>query len=195
VGLFQAQDEFLAAAPKLDADLIVLEYATIQPDHIREIGTLMMGSGARRAIVVYRVAARATLERLESPRVVPIRGPIDRAELQRWCLPLHARFETPTTLSSDYAFDLTGAPPARRFDEATLAKIAAASVSVRCECPHHLVDLISNLGAFELYSEECQVLHVEDAALHALLHSATAQARALLETALARLIEVDEIEV
>lgn len=82
-----------------------------------------------------------------------------------------------------------------RSDADALVKIAAAAVTVRCECPHHLVDLISGLNAFETYSQECEVLKVDDAALHALLHSATAQARSMLETALARVTDADAIEI
>ncbi len=94
---------------------------------------------------------------------------------------------------ADAGLDISGDVPSRRFDDATLARIAAASVTVRCECPHHLVDLISSLAAFEAYSEGCEVLNVEDAALHAFLHSATGQARSLLESALARVVEADDI--
>ena len=41
---------------------------------------LLLRVGAARSIVVYGFAARATLARLESPRVFPIRGPVDLAE-------------------------------------------------------------------------------------------------------------------
>jgi hypothetical protein len=173
----------------------VLEYATVQPEQIREIGALLLRVGAARAVVVYNFAARSTLERLESPRIVPIRGPVDTAGLHRWITMLHARPIQPPNLLSDAGVDISGPLPSRRFDDATLAEIARASATVRCECPHHLVDLISSLTAFEAYSEECEVLNVEDAALHAFLHSATAQARSLLETALARVVEADDIPI
>jgi DNA-binding transcriptional MerR regulator len=195
LGCFSQQDELLAQAPRLDPDILVLEYETIQPEQIREIGALLLHVGAARVIVVYSFAARATLERLESPRIFPIRGPVDPAELRRWIRVLHARPVEPPTLLSEAAADISGPLPSRRFDHATLARIAAASATVRCECPHHLVDLISRLTAFEAYSEECEVLNVEDAALHAFLHSATARARALLETALARVVEADDIDI
>jgi len=65
---------------------------------------------------------------------------------------------------------------------------------VRCECPHHLVQLVSNLAAFETYSQECENRNADDAALHAFLHAATAHARATLESALARVIEAEGIE-
>jgi DNA-binding transcriptional MerR regulator len=193
LGCFRAREALLARAPGLDADVLVLEYASIQPEQIREIGTLLLRVGAARALVVYGFAARTTLERLESPRIFPVRGPVDPAELQRWIRVLHARPLQPPSLLPEAGVDLCGPLPPRRFDEATLAKIAAAAVTVRCECPHHLVDLISSLTAFEASSEDCEVLNVEDAALHAFLHAATAQARALLESALARVVEADGI--
>jgi DNA-binding transcriptional MerR regulator len=195
VGLYKEQDALLAQTPELDPDILVLEFATIQPEQIREIGALQLRVGAARAIVVYDFAARTTLDRLESPRFIPLRGPVDPAELRRWIRMVHGRPIQPPSLVADAGVDLSGPLPSRRFDDASLAKIAAASVTVRCECPHHLVDLISSLTAFEAYSEECEVLNVDDAALHAFLRSATAQARGLLETALARVIEADDIAI
>jgi hypothetical protein len=172
-----------------------LEYETIQPEQIREIGALLLHVGASRVVVVYSFATRATLERLESPRIFPICVTVDSAELHRWIRVLHARPAQPPSLPEKAGVDISGPLPSRRFDSAPLTRIATASVTVRCECPHHLVDLISRLTAFEAYSEECEVLNVEDAALHAFLHSATARARALLEMALGRVVEADDIAI
>jgi len=195
VGRYRDKEDLLALAPRLKVDVLILEYATIQPEHIREIGKLLLRSGAERAVVVYGFASRTTLDRLESARIIPIRGPIDGAELRRWCLVLNARRAPAPGLRADAGIDISGPLPVQRFDAEALVKIAAASVTVRCECPHHLVDLISSLNAFETYSQECEVLNVDDAALHAFLHSATAQARSLLETALARVMDADAIEI
>ena len=195
VGRYRDKEDLLALAPSLKVDVLILEYATVQPEQIREIGKLLLRSGAERAVVVYGFASHTTLDRLESARIIPIRGPIDRAELRRWCLVLNARRAPAPGLCVDAGIDISGPLPAPRFDADALVKIAAASVTVRCECPHHLVDLISSLNAFETYSQECEVLNVADAALHAFLHSATAQARSLLETALARVMDADAIEI
>ena len=136
------------------------------------------------------------LERLPPARIIAVRGPIGRSELRRWCLLLSARSAQQPGPPSDCGIDISRPLPSRRFDEATLAKIAAApAAAVRCECPRHLVDLISNLNAFEAYSEECEVLNSDDAALHALLHSATAQARLLLETLFSRVVDEDGVVV
>ena len=109
-------------------------------------------------------------------------------------MPAHAStleaFKRP---AAEAGLDLSEPIPMRRFDERSLSRIAAACPTVRCECPHHLVDLITSLSAFEVYSEECEMRNLEDAALHALLHAATARARSIMESALARLIEVEGI--
>jgi DNA-binding transcriptional MerR regulator len=129
VGSYAEQDELLAQAPGLDPDVLVLEYATIQSEQIREIGLLLLRVGAARAVVVYKFAARQTLERLESPRIVPIRGPVDPPELRRWIRMLHARPIQAPNLLAEAGVDISGPLPSRRFDDATLAKIAAASVT------------------------------------------------------------------
>jgi MerR family transcriptional regulator, light-induced transcriptional regulator len=195
LGLYREPGPFLARAQDLAPDLIVLEYASIHAEDIREIGSLVARSGAARALVVYAFATKATLERLESPNVVPLRGPTDRNLLRRWCLTLQARPLVRSAWTPEPGIDLSQPLPPRRFEPSALAAIAAAAVTVRCECPHHLVDLIGGLVAFETYSQECEIRNVEDAALHALLHAVTAQARSLMETALARVVEVDGLAV
>jgi DNA-binding transcriptional MerR regulator len=195
LGFYREKEEFLAEVPKMEADVAVLEYTTIHPEQIRDIGSLLQRSGVERALVVYGFATQATLDRLESPRVIAVRAPLKKGEFRRWCHALHGRAAEAVPASAEVGIDISGPLPARRFDEAILARIAAASVSVRCECPHHMVDLISSLAAFESYSAECEVRSVDDAALHAFLHTATAHARALLEAGLARVIEADGIDV
>jgi hypothetical protein len=68
------------------------------------------------------------------------------------------------------------------------------STAIKCECPHHLVDLIMSLSAFEAYSAACESRSREDAALHAKLHAVTAHVRSLLEQALAEVVAVEGIE-
>ncbi|MGB5622548.1 MAG: MerR family transcriptional regulator, partial [Gammaproteobacteria bacterium] len=67
-----------------------------------------------------------------------------------------------------------------------LQRLARVTTTVECECPHHLVDLVRNLTAFEVYSRQCRNRNEQDAALHAYLHVTTARARAMIEDALIR---------
>ncbi|MES9972026.1 MAG: MerR family transcriptional regulator [Candidatus Thiodiazotropha sp.] len=191
--LHHAKDKFFEAVSGLEVDLIILEYSNLMPDHIKEVGTLLQRSGAARAVVVYGFSSSPTLAQLESERIIPLRMPVDISEIKRICNTLHQR-PVISNMSKAEGIDLSGKIPPRRFSDETLAKVATASVSVRCECPHHLVDIITSLSAFEEYSQQCEILNVDDAALHAMLHAATARARAIIEESLERVIETDGIQ-
>ncbi|EGV16995.1 MerR family transcriptional regulator [Thiocapsa marina] len=193
VGLFGSRRAFLAAEPPPPTpDVAVIEYPTIQGDQVREIGELVAKSGAARAILVYSFATRSTIERLDARRMIPKRAPVELHELRHWCAGEFGR--APARGSEEPALDLSLPIPQRHFTDADLLRIAAASPSVRCECPHHLVDLVLSLNAFESYSAECEDRNAEDAALHAYLHAATAQARSMMEVALARVVAAEGIE-
>jgi MerR family transcriptional regulator, light-induced transcriptional regulator len=195
VGLFTEETRFRDEAGRLEPDLVVFECPTIHADQLRDIGALLARAGAPRAMIVYNFASRAVIERLHAQRITPRRAPVDAADLRRWCLALHAAASEappPADMLSDLG--LGGPIPPRRYNGADLTRIAASSPTVRCECPHHLVQLVSSLVAFENYSQECENRNADDAALHAFLHAATAQARATMESALARVIEAEGIE-
>jgi hypothetical protein len=195
VGAFHEQARFRQEAAGLEPDVLVAEYPTIHTEHVREISSLLSESGAAQAVVVYNFATSATLDRLDARRIVPRRAPADAGELRRWCLMAHAAAQGRLAqLSQDAGIDIAGPVPPRRFDEASLVRVAAIPTTVRCECPHHLADLIGNLAAFERYSEECEIRNTEDAALHTYLYAVTAQARSLMETALAKVLETEGID-
>jgi MerR family transcriptional regulator, light-induced transcriptional regulator len=193
VGLFTEETLFRDRVHQLGLDLLVLEWPTLHEDELRHITDLAARSGAPRTLVVYNYASREVITRLQALHMQPKRAPVDPAELKRWCLALHAAGRGTGAAFVD--FDLSAPVPPRRYDTAALSRIAAASPAVKCECPHHLVELVSTLVAFEAYSRECESRNVDDAALHAFLHAATAQARATMEAALARVVEAEGIEI
>jgi DNA-binding transcriptional MerR regulator len=194
LGPYDDKHQFVEEASKQQIDLLILEYATLQYERVKEIGMLLQRSGVSKAVLAYGFASSDTLVQLKSDRIIPIRMPIDINHLKQLCRSLHARRVEQVAIEPSVA-EIAGGIPAKLFTDAQLAKVAAASVSVRCECPHHLVDLIIGLSAFETYSQECEVLNIEDAALHALLSSATAQARSLVEQALEKVIEIDGLDI
>ena len=195
VGAFEDEHRFRQLVGDLKIDLLVLERPTIQLDRIAQITDLLTDSGATQALVVYGFAPRAAVERLEAQRILAKRAPVDAAELSRWCAVLHGHDKTPSATAILDGIDLASPIPRRLYDSASLARIATASPTVRCECPHHLVQLVSSLVAFEQYSRECESRNAEDAALHAFLHAATARARATMEAALARVVEAEGIDI
>ncbi|MCF7990331.1 MAG: MerR family transcriptional regulator [Thiohalocapsa sp.] len=194
VGLYTDEASFRDEAARLDLDLAILECPTLHADQLPRVTDLLTRSRAAQHIVVYNFASRSVLKRLEAQRVLPRRAPVEVEELKRWCLSLQGLAEPePSALLAEV--DFGGPVPPRRFDAEALSRIALASPTVRCECPHHLVELVSSLAAFERYSQECENRNVDDAALHAFLYAVTARARATMESALARVIEAEGIEI
>ncbi len=192
-GLFTEESRFRDQVGQLGLDLLVLECPTIHEDQVRHLADLSARGGAPRTLVVYSYASREALSRLQAQHMLPRRAPLDAVELKRWCLALHGSGHVAAAPFVD--FDIGASSPARLYDSAALARIATASPTVKCECPHHLVQLVASLVAFETYSRECESRNADDAALHAYLHAATAQARVTMEMALARVVEAEGIEV
>ena len=191
VGTFRDPVVFRSEVAALKPDLIVLEYPTVHEDTVGEAREQVRRSGAAQALVVFGFGRRDAVRRLDSPLTTPIRAPLEMTELNRWCAGLRGPQATRVAPAGFEHGLLTEPVPGRRFDAETLSGIAAASTTVKCECPHHLSDLIFSLSAFELYSAECENRSPEDAALHAYLHSTTARARAMLEDALARVLDAE----
>ena len=82
---------------------------------------------------------------------------------------------------------IDGAPP-RRFANRMLAEISMASVTLNRECPRHITYLLVRLINFETYSAEFECRSPANAVLHQYLNEVTANARALLEEALAHVV-------
>jgi hypothetical protein len=74
--------------------------------------------------------------------------------------------------------------PPRKYDDATLARMAGISTNVLCECPRHVAEIIAQLVSFEQYSQECVNKNSADQQLHEHLTDVSGQARALFEHAL-----------
>lgn len=197
VGAYDSGQAFLSAgSPHLQPDVVVIESPTLHADQVREIAELTVRCSAARVMVVYTFANRATLARLEARRLTARRAPLTLQDLREWCLgqplrPLPGEAQDGADVSD---LDLSMPIPPRRYGDADLARVAASVPSLRCECPHHLADLLLSLNAFERYSAECEDRNAEDAALHAYLHAAAGRARALIETALARVVAAEGIE-
>jgi len=198
VGLFNGPQAFLASVRELAPDLVLFDYPTVHPDQAREVGSLLSYSGAPQGILIYGFATRATLERLDSRRVWTKRAPVDGAELRRWCLAVHQSARPATVPGEDIGnvseVDIALPVPGRLFTDGELMRIATASTVVRCECPRHLVDLVSSLAAFEAYSDECEARNPDDAALHAFLNTSAGRARSIIESALAKVIAAEGVD-
>ena len=184
-------------APALaPADLLVAELATLQPESADRLLALMRLLGVQRSLVVYGFGAEIAAQRLRDNGCRLHRAPVSDTELR--ALVDQAAASLPGLAGSTAAGPAEAAPPgsaapARRFDAAGLAQLAAASSTVACECPRHVVELVQLMGNFETYSAECISRNPDDAALHDHLYRVAGTARAMFEAALVRVALADGI--
>lgn len=191
-------DEFRADIRHGQPNMLLLEYPAIDSHALNDIVEITSAASRARCAVLYRFATAADIRQLEEQSIVAVRGPADAADLVRAItagpalivpdLPTQSPTK-PSLLSED---DLLITQ--RLFSDLQLTQLGAVSTSIQCECPAHLVDLVRSLTAFEVYSSQCENRNPRDAELHAYLHAQTARARALIETAIDRLVGIEGIE-
>ncbi len=170
---------------KIDVELLILEYETLENQNIQEIYNFIGESGANHAVLIYWFSESKILESINKSLITPVRSPIELDELLIICNNLY-------NLCTDFELDLKN--EARIFNFSQLASIASCTPTVECECPHQLVTLIYGLLAFEKYSAECESRNIQDAKLHRFLYETTSKARSLIEKALEKVAEIEGIE-
>ncbi len=180
------------AAEKLSAqpvDIVVLETPTVHDGTEQLVSDAVSTLGARGTVVVYGFGARAALESLRRAGVLTMRAPIDSSEFRRAAVDLmsHDMGAARTEEIEDKE------PPPPRFSHDIVSRIVAMSPSIKCECPHHLAQIVMNLRAFEQYCAECENSSPSDAKLHHYLKGVTGRSRAAFEEALARVAEAEGI--
>lgn len=193
VAEYSSLDEFDREKAPLDVDVIVIEQSSLQAETAIKIADWIARHKAVHAVVVYRFASENTLMRLPQGATLAIRAPVEPRTLQQYCVALTSRAQEHA--SDDIVVATTMSPaPARRYDDNTLARLAGMSPAIQCECPKHLAELIASLAAFEQYSGECESRNTADAELHAYLNNSASHARHVIENALAKVIEAENLE-
>ena len=191
LGHFDRVSDYEAEKPAARLDVAVIEWPSLYPDSAVEVTRLANRLNARHMILIYDFAPRAALRRLSNERITALRSPLDLAALEAvvaWRFGFVAQH-------GESSENIAGVIPSRQFDDRELAYLAAQSPAIACECPMHLAQLISRLVHFEAYSAECESRDDEDAALHAYLHKTTSGARSMMERALTRVVELENLSV
>jgi DNA-binding transcriptional MerR regulator len=195
VGTYRSREEFLSVEPAQDVDVLLVELPVIDGKSATELRELSRHSRALRTLVVFGFGSAEIVAQLERSGTTVLRFPVTWGEVRVFagaeCFP--QKQPQPAGLA-DIAAGLIQEPPERLYDDRQLALAATISTAIKCECPHHLADLILSLCHFEEYSARCESQSREDAALHAYLHLTTAKARHLMEQALQKAIEVEGID-
>ncbi len=191
-----SREHFAADLRRQPVDVVVLEKPVLDAEALAEMQQHLSASGSARGIVVYSFGRTRDIEAAAGLGIVALRAPVGGDELcdaaSRPNLPGN-RVLRDSRPSSDgpAAWEYSGPVAARHFTPQQLANLASVPKGVECECPKHLVQLVSDLSAFEVYSDRCANRDDEDAALHRYLHRTTAEARALVESALQKLADAE----
>lgn len=192
LGAFANLVDLEREAAARNPDQLILEFPSVQRSTVDHIHDILRCTGVERCVVVYGFGAKDAIRRLASDRVRILRAPVELHDIARACF--SAQPPSSVAVARLMVSDPGVEAPPRKFDNRSLATIASSPSAVECECPHHLVDLIHKLNAFEVFSSECEDRDDHDAALHAYMCKMTAQARFLMETALDKLVEMEKIK-
>lgn len=141
-------------------------------------------------VLIFDFMPRAVLKELAKAQVHLLRWPINSIMLERYLYSLMPSISKPSIRGS-----ITSEAPPRLFNERQLTQIANSIPELECECPRHVSSLITSLGAFEDYSNQCLNETKQDREIHEYLHAETAKARRTMELALIRLCKEDGIEI
>jgi hypothetical protein len=171
------------------ADVLLVELPTLQRESAQAIRLLAQQVGPQQIIVEYGYGPQRIEQELRALGCSLVHAPMVIDQLISLCQLLPA---APAARISASLPQIGPAAP-RRFDNKTLAQISLASVALNCECPHHISELLVHLGNFETYSAECESRSPADAALHRYLKEVAGSARTMLEDALVRVIEAENI--
>ena len=199
--LCQGTDAAHRLAPDAQADALLVHAPTLHEGAARALREAAAAWAPRPVAVMVGFGPTAHVEALEAAGIAVCRQTLDDRTLARWLASVAQRrpeeADAPERDAQDDAVQAGSSRrrvPPRRYDDATLARVAGISTTVACECPKHVAELLMQLTAFEHYSAECQSLTPQDAALHASLQQVAAQARAMFEAALEAVARHEGIE-
>ena len=186
--------DFEARGSDAEADVLVIEQATLHGDTVARLVDWLIRAKAAHAVVVYRYASRETLSQLPASRCSALCAPVDPRTLQTHCMAMWRAGQPAPAAATVDSEGFTRSAPSRRYDDKALAQLVSLSSTVKCECPRHLAELITSLSSFERYSLECESRNPRDVVLHAYLHATTSHARHMIEEALSHVIEMENIK-
>lgn len=192
-GTYTDLDAFLE--DETECDSLVIELPFLDRTIVRELSNPELRRRARRVLVIYAFSPANLVSQIQRYGIQTMRAPVALQHIWQQCQVGQPRQPdwrppewNPKVASSEPI-------PPRRFSSSQLVQLSQITTTLECECPHHMADLIEQLAAFEEYSARCEVTTRQDAALHGYLHQMTARARWLMEIALERLADVENIRV
>lgn len=193
-------EQFMADTRGLAPDVLLIETSSLSTNSKDWLESIKKTTGAGEVMVAYGFARSEDEQAIADAGFRLLRTPLSTDELAVGVLAAAVNlrcgehFNTPAEPVKGVTRPAVDIPP-RRFTGAQLATLGRIESNVDCECPNHMAQVVQTLSAFESYCAQCEDRSPEDAALHAYLHRSTAQARAMMEVALAHLAEEEGLSV
>ncbi len=191
--IYHNEDDFLENRKENAIDILIVEYPAIQEEHIERINALFNQSGAKQLILIYGFTNSAAKKILNKTKYTYIQAPITIDNLQREVIELIK--EKNINIDKENEIKLELKAPLRNYTSKQLIHLSTASSVIKCECPQHLSSMIIKLIQFEQYSSECIELYEKDAELHAMLGNMAGHARYILEQALSKVVDAEDLAV
>lgn len=176
-----------------DCDTLVIELPFLDRGIARELNAPELRKRAQRILVIYAFSPSNIVSQLQRYGLQTLRAPVALEHIWQQCQLIQSRQVDWSPPDWDPRVASSEPIPPRRFTSDQLVYLSDITTSLECECPHHMSSVIEQLAAFEEYSARCEVSTRKDAALHGYLHQMTARARWLMEVALEKLAEVENI--
>jgi DNA-binding transcriptional MerR regulator len=188
--IFNDLSDALGAEFEQPTQILLIKTNSLHAGIEVDIHKLAQRCQALQVIVLYNYGQQNIIESMKFSGMIVRREPIsdsDLADLINSVLLVGAE-------QKNSGFVVGAVIPQRKYSDATLAKVAAISSNVLCECPRHVAEIIAQLASFEQYTHECLNKSTEDAHLHAYLSSVSGSARALFGSALEMVAKHEGIE-
>ncbi len=195
----QSQESFRAEVPRLKPQALALDFLDLGEVPVGLVPALLESTGARHALVSYRLAHPPLVDALASPRVSFFRGPIPlsilRIHVQRGLegMSRPAAPTAPTAAPPRPAPALALAVPPPRFTPEQLSRLLERSQRDGCGCAHQLARIIGALRGFGEYTRGCEREVPRDKWLHERLERQMLRARDALEEGLEAIIEHEHL--
>ena len=186
---------FLEKLSDVAPEVVVAELPRLGREPLRRIEEIQDACDPQLLVLVYDFARGTELARLSRGGARLVRGPLRTTEMGQMIDDFLAIEATTPRRTIRPALTETAPGAPRLFSDEQIAKLMEWHSAVQCECPSHVATLVSSALAFERYSEDCESLGPEDAALHRYLAGASARVRHELETMLQRVCEHEDIPV
>ena len=192
-GAYTDLDSFLE--DETNCDTLVIELPFLDRNIARDLNAPDLRKRAQRIIVIYAFSPSNIVSQLQRYGLQTLRAPVALEHIWQHCQLSQTRQVDWKPPEWDPRVASSDPIPPKRFTHEQLVRLSQITTSLECECPHHMASVIEQLAAFEDYSARCEVGTSQDAALHGYLHQMTARARWLMEVALERLADVENIDV